>query len=155
MVANNTHSRFFALIKQLPHADKEQLVFDSSGGKTTSLNEFVRIDFKGYTAMLTNMQRMADEISGKKTIAVPGDAIEAEKRRYRHIILNAMSIHGIHVVNHDYSLVNDIIQSWARTDKTMKTMTLEELKKISRCVHKVIEWYLAKAAKRRILELSN
>jgi hypothetical protein len=155
MATNSIHSRFFALIRQLPHADREQLVFDSSGGRTASLNEFVKTDLKGYNAMLNNMQRMADELNGKKSASMSGDALETEKRRYRHYILKVMSRRGIVVTDGDYSEVNAVIQRWAKTRKTMKTMTLDELKNINKCVHRIMDWHDAKAAKIRILEMSN
>ena len=44
-----TYARFYALLKQMPYADKEQLIHEASGGVTTSLSQFAETDAKGYT----------------------------------------------------------------------------------------------------------
>ncbi len=60
------HAQFYALLRQMPHAEKEQLVFDASGGKTTSLSEFVKSDKKGYNRLLDNMQKIVGGQSLKR-----------------------------------------------------------------------------------------
>lgn len=51
---------------------------------------------------------------------------------------------GIVVKNWDYTEVNSIIQHYTKTDKTMKTMSLNELKKAHSQIKKIGNWYEAK-----------
>lgn len=132
-----THARFYALLKQMPHANKEQLIYDASDGSTTSLSEFAETNAKGYAKLLNTMQSLIDgqPVSKKQT-----DDEEAQKRRYRSLILGKFASHGIVVKNWDYTQVNRIIFHWTKSLKTMKTMNLDELKKLNRQVHKIMEW---------------
>jgi hypothetical protein len=133
----STHAQFYALLKQMPYAEKENLVRDASGGRTSSLSEFAESNPKGYNRMLSDMQR---SINGQIETQKESDEIEAQKRRYRSLILGKFASHGIVVKNWDYTEINNIIQHWSKSLKTMKTMNLDELKKLNRQVHKIMEW---------------
>ncbi|MDR0828868.1 MAG: hypothetical protein LBN95_01990 [Prevotellaceae bacterium] len=137
-IINNDFSRFYALLKQMPFADKEQLVYENSGGKTTSLKEFEKSNPKAYTTMLNDMQRAID---GTQASVKTSDSEDAEKRRYRSFILKKMTDRGVVVKNWDFTEVNQILTAWTKSDKNLKNMTLEELKKTNRIVSKIMDWY--------------
>jgi len=56
-----SHSRFFALLKQMPGCTKEELVFEWSEGGTTSLSEFYELCPTLYSEMLQVMDRVVND----------------------------------------------------------------------------------------------
>ncbi len=137
----NPHARFFALLRKLPQSSEEDLIWKHSRTVTTSLSEFYRKMPCEYAQMIAAMQSMVDQIHGKQQ---PDEAEEAQKRRFRSLILGKLNEWGIVVKNWDYSEVNAIIQGWTKSQKTLKTMTLDELKKLSRQIHSIMDWYSKK-----------
>jgi sarcosine oxidase delta subunit len=139
---SNNFSRFYALLKQMPFVNKKELIYNASQAKTTSLSEFAESNPKAYKSMLNDMQRAIDGTSrGVARNARSSDSEESEKRRYRSFILKKMTDRGVVVKNWDYTEVNQILAAWTKSDKNLKNMTLEELKKTNRVVSKIMDWY--------------
>lgn len=133
-------SRFYALLNQMPHADKAEVVCSYSGGKTTSLREFLNLDPRGFDFMLSDLQNKSKPTQ-KPTINAKE---ENQKRRYRSLILRAMQDQGVTVQNCDWSDVNNFVSRYAGANKKLSTMTLDELKKFNSQVHKLLDYYNAK-----------
>lgn len=57
MKEGRNYARFYALLKKLPGADKEQLVYQHSGGRTTSLRELSSFE---YDVLCINMDKIAN-----------------------------------------------------------------------------------------------
>lgn len=139
----NDFARFYALLKQMPHADKELLVETYSEGRTTSLREFLKENPKGFWDMLQAMQLIVDNSTGRSKVKEHYDNVD-EKRRLRSLILRALQDQGVAVKNGNWSTVNDFVTKHAGAGKRLSTMTLAELKKFNMQVHKILEWHLKK-----------
>ena len=57
MKEKRNYSRFYALLKKLPGAEKEQLVYQQSGGRTTSLRELSPFE---YDVLCINMDKIVN-----------------------------------------------------------------------------------------------
>lgn len=134
-----SHARFYVLLRQIPQASKEELVWQYSHLKTTSLSEFYESNPDGYRKMINDMQSLVNEMNN-----IISKDEEAKKRHFRSLILGILANRGIVVKNWDYTEVNSIIQHYTKTDKTMKTMSLNELKKAHSQIKKIGNWYEAK-----------
>ncbi|NDW10929.1 hypothetical protein [Dysgonomonas sp. 520] len=145
-------ARFYALLKQMPHADKEELVFVYSDSKTTSLREFLRMDAIGFSKMVSDMQHQVDEL--KQNEEKPQEN-EVVKRRFRSLILRAMQDQGVTVKNGDWSDVNNFVERYAGAGKRLSKMTLDELKIFNSQVHKLLDWHKAQIEKRARIALMN
>lgn len=135
----NNITRFWALLKQLPHADKEALVLAYSDNKTASLRDFLTDDPRGFSYMLIAMQNEVNKLKKDKPKMVSKD--DVEKRRFRSLILRAMQDQVVMVRGGDWSEVNEFVVKYAGFGKTLSNMTLDELKKLNRQVHKLLEWH--------------
>ncbi len=144
----NQHAKFYALIKQMPYANKTDLVSTYSKGKTASLRDFYKLDPKGYEIMLSDMVKCV--ANGKNTPQPSPKATDSgtEKRRFRSLILRAMQDQGVMVVNRDWSPVNEFVARYAGDGKSLNNMSLDELKKFNKQVHKLLEWHKAQIEKR-------
>lgn len=137
----NPYARFFGLLSKLPYLDKEDIIWKYSHTVTISLSEFYNKMPDAYNNMIRDMQKMANEIEEYRKVSKNDNVVENEKRKFRSFIFSQFNDYGIVVKNKDYSEINRIIQTWAKTDKTMKTMSLDELKKLSKQVHKIVQWH--------------
>ncbi|MFC4673598.1 hypothetical protein [Dysgonomonas termitidis] len=149
-------AKFYALLKQLPYADKEEIVLSYSGKRTASLREFKRVDATGFRYMLADLERKAAPPQPSPEVREQADAeTEVKKRKYRSLILRAMQEQGVTVKNRDWSEVNNFVVRYAGEGKTLKNMSLEELKKFSRQVHKLLEWHNNKRQEMLIKAIMN
>ena len=82
------YARFYALLKQLPGADKETLVEQYTGGRTTHLRQMT---IKEYELMCSVMAQVA----GYETRMA---ALRKELRRKRSICLRLMQQLGIDIL---------------------------------------------------------
>ena len=145
-------AKFYALLKQLPYAEKEAIVSTYSGGETTSLREFKKRNPRGFGWMLAdlesktappqpspnNVRQSEAESKGRETES------EARKRKYRSLILRAMQEQGIAAKGRDWSDVNDFVERFAGKGKSLSNMSLEELQNFNRQVHKLLDWHNTK-----------
>ncbi|MDR2002129.1 MAG: hypothetical protein LBQ74_03790 [Prevotella sp.] len=131
-------AKFYALLKQLPHADKETVIKSYSGDETTSLREFKKRNPRGFSWMLTDME---NKISNIRQNTPEKSKNEPQKRRFRSLILRAMQEQGVTVKNRDWSDVNNFVEKYAGTGKSLSNMSLDELKKFNAQVHKLLDWH--------------
>ena len=135
-------AKFYALLKQLPYADKEAIVSTYSSGKTTSLREFKKCNPRGFGWMLADLESKATppQPSPKERETES----ETRKRKYRSLILRAMQEQGVSAKGRDWSDVNDFVERFAGKGKSLSNMSLEELQNFNRQVHKLLDWHNAK-----------
>ncbi len=89
------YARFYALLKKLPGADKETLVYQFTGGRTKSLRQMSE---KEYESMCNEMERVAGYDERR-------EAYRRELRRKRSAALHQMQLLGIDTA--DWDRVND------------------------------------------------
>jgi hypothetical protein len=116
-----SHARFYALLKQIPRVGKEELVWQYSNLRTTSLSEFYSLDPQGYRRMINEMQMLVNEINGYN----PRTPDVAELKRLRSAILHRLQKHGIDTT--DWSRVNAFMRQPRIAGKTLGEMTIEEM----------------------------
>lgn len=122
----NTHSKFYALINQMPNADKGELVWQHSNMLTTSLSEFYEKKPREYRAMVESMQRSVDELNGKKDVAITFE--EREKKRLRSAILKRLQLHGVDTTN--FNRVNSFMEQKRIAGKRLYEMSIDEMKEL-------------------------
>lgn len=83
MANASTHGQFFTLLKQLPEAKKEEIVYAYSNGTTESLSEFYRDDIQGYKLMIRELQKRVQL------------EIDRETKRLRSAILKRLQEYGV------------------------------------------------------------
>ena len=131
-------AKFYALLKQLPYADKEEIVATYSGDETTSLREFLKRNPQGFGWMLADLENKVATLQRQKPQKT---ADESQKRKYRSLILRAMQDQGVTVKNRDWSDVNAFVERFAGKGKSLSNMSLDELQSFNRQVHKLLDYY--------------
>ncbi|MDY0215386.1 MAG: hypothetical protein RBS19_00380 [Bacteroidales bacterium] len=113
MEKKTSHSRFFSLLKQIPRADKEELVWQYSHYTTTSLREFSATKPKEYEKMLEDMQALASGINN------------SELKRLRSAILHRLQRHGVDTT--DWKKVNAFLEQKRVAGKPLYSMSIEDM----------------------------
>ncbi|WP_314125936.1 hypothetical protein [Segatella maculosa] len=108
MANEKNYARFYTLLKKLPGADKETLVYCTTCGRTTSLREMTS---KEYRDMCASME----ELTGWK----------AQVKKARSVCLKLMQKTGIDTT--DWQRVNDFCRHPRIAGKEFARLTLEEL----------------------------
>lgn len=88
------YARFYALLKKLPGADKQLLVYQHTHGRTDSLRELTAAE---YRALCNDMERTTDQYKIR-------ESIRHELRMRRSAALKLMQLIGVDTTN------------WARVD---------------------------------------
>ena len=99
-------AKFYALLKQLPYADKEEIVATYSGDETTSLREFLKRNPQGFGWMLADLENKVATLQRQKPQKT---ADESQKRKYRSRIRREMQEQGVTVKNGARSDVNALV----------------------------------------------
>ena len=116
------HSRFFALLKQMPHVTKEDIVYEWSGGGTTSLSEFAAMCPSLYQEMLTAMDNLVNDT---ETI-----------RKARSGVLHLLQKIGINTA--DWKAVNAYLESPKIAGKRLSELHLSELHQLRRKLESIL-----------------
>lgn len=112
-MAKSEHVAFFSLIKQLPEANKEEIVLAFSEGKTKSLTEFKALSNTGYNLMIRELQ---------KRVRLEQ---EQETKRLRSAILTRLQKYGVDTT--DWNVVNRFLEQPKIAGKRLYNMTHEEM----------------------------
>ncbi|MCE2616089.1 hypothetical protein [Phocaeicola oris] len=147
MGTERNYARFYTLLKKLPDADKETLVAQYTGGRTTSLRETTLQEYK---TMCDDMQQVAgyDERMA---------ALRKELRRRRSVCLKLMQRLGIDTT--DWAAIDNFCMHPRIAGKLFRQISAEELdalaiklraidrkgglrKKESRCPNTSLYWLL-------------
>lgn len=114
MTNKGNHGKFYALLRQMPEADKEMLVFQFSGKKTSSLREFSENQPREYRRMIDYMQTEVN----KRT--------QAETKHLRSAILYRLQKYGIDTTN--WNSVNRFMQQPRIAGKRLYELSVVEMK---------------------------
>ena len=116
MGTERNYARFYTLLKKLPGADKETLVWQYSNGRTKSLRELS--DWE-YNSMCRDMQRVVGNEAEQAKY-------RAELRRARSICLKLMQIIGVDTT--DWQRVDSFCENPRIIGKPFRRIKLAELK---------------------------
>ncbi|MDR3227749.1 MAG: hypothetical protein LBT56_08785 [Prevotellaceae bacterium] len=117
-----TFSRFYALLNQLAGADKEQLVYEFTSGRTSSLREMTQAEYN----------EMCDKLQGCEPIDN-----KAALSRCRSEALRALSEIGISNVGNDYSKVDNFCLQRSGHKKVFYNFNIDELKALRKQVEAI------------------
>ena len=118
MGTERNYARFYALLKQLPGADKEILVEQYTGGRTTHLRQMTN---KEYELMCSVMAQVAGYETRK-------EALRKELRRKRSICLRLMQQLGIDTT--DWTRVDDFCCHPRIAKKPFRKISLDEFDEV-------------------------
>lgn len=115
MGAERNYARFYALLKRLPGANKETLVYQYTNGRTTHLH---KTTLREYDTMCNDMERVAgyDERM---------EAVRKELRRRRSVCLKLMQQAGIDTT--DWQRINDFCRHPKIAGKAFARLSLSDL----------------------------
>ena len=113
------YARFYALLKQLPGADKEVLVEQYTGGRTTHLRQMT---IKEYELMCSVMAQVAGYETRK-------EALRKELRRKRSVCLKLMQQLGVDTT--DWARVDNFCMNPRLAGKPFRNISIEELEELS------------------------
>ena len=113
------YARFYALLKQLPGADKETLVEQYTGGRTTHLRQMT---IKEYELMCSVMAQVASYETRK-------EALRKELRRKRSVCLKLMQQLGVDTT--DWARVDNFCMNPRLAGKPFRNISIEELEELS------------------------
>jgi len=116
-----THDKFFALLRQIPGATKESIVWQYSNMLTTSLREFYDKRPEDYKRMIADLQIKVNKISGHYNS-------DAEIKKLRSAVLHRLQKHGIDTT--DWGRVNIFLQQPRIAGKMLFEMTATEMKSL-------------------------
>lgn len=112
-------ARFYALLKKMPGADKEELVWQFTDGRTKSLREIRSAE---YERMCREMERVAGYDERR-------EAWRQELRRRRSVCLKLMQKMGIDTS--DWARVNDFCRDARIAGKEFAKISSEELEALA------------------------
>ena len=108
MANERNYARFYTLLKKLPGADKETLVYCTTCGRTTSLREMTSEEYDELCASM-------EELTGWKV----------QVKKARSVCLKLMQQAGIDTT--DWQRINDFCRHPRIAGKEFARLTLEEL----------------------------
>ena len=117
----NDYSRFYALLKQNPMADKEELVSQFTGGRTTHVSEMKREEF---IAMCDSLQYGSEQEQKARELAL---------KRARSAALLRIGRLGINTID-NWDGINAFVSSSRIAGKKFYDLSTDELKAL---VHKL------------------
>lgn len=127
MEKERNYARFYALLKQSPYADKEELVYQYTLGRTKSLKETTRQE---YEAMCQDMERVLDYDNRR----------EQERkalRKARSGVLHQLQLYGIDTT--DWGVIDAFCKNPRIAGKTFRKLTIEELNSANTKIRVIIK----------------
>lgn len=119
MGAERNYSRFYILLKKMPGADKNTLVYQYTNGRTTHIHETTRQE---YNSMCNDMERVAGFDERR-------EAIRKELRRKRSVCLKLMQQLGVDTT--DWAQVDNLCMNPRLAGKPFRNISIEELDDLS------------------------
>lgn len=110
---------FFSLLRQMPGAEKEQIVWQYSGMLTTSLREFYAKKPEEYRRMLADLQLK---------INVGRSGVDPTIKSLRSSILHRLQKHGVDTTN--WGKVNAFLAQPRIAGKMLFEMNADEMRKL-------------------------
>ena len=116
MKKTHNHSQFWTLFAQMPGADKDQLVWESSNMLTNSLTDFLEKNPSGYKSMIAHMQNAIS------TAKCPNENIKL----YRSGVLKRLQKYGVDTT--DWTKINAFLKQPQITGKVMYQLSIDEMR---------------------------
>ena len=111
MTKRDSYAVFFALLKRMPGATKEDLVDQWTGGRTSSLKEMTD---REYNQMISALRSQVDNLE--------------EKKKARSAVLKQMQLYGIDTIN--WEAVDRFCCNARIAGKPFRYLDIPELKKL-------------------------
>lgn len=108
-MARTNYAAFYALLKSMPGASKEDLVLQWTNGRTSSLKEMSE---REYTLMIRQLRQQVDNLE--------------EKKKARSAVLKQFQLYGIDTT--DWDAVDRFCASPRIAGKAFRYLTIAELK---------------------------
>lgn len=121
------YARFYALLKQLPHADKDTLVWQYTQGRTKSLKEASKWE---YDVMCRDMERV---VNNDNKVALK----QAALRKARSGVLHQLQIYGLDTT--DWATVDAFCQNPRIAGKLFRDLTIAELNSVNTKIRVIIK----------------
>lgn len=126
MAGERNYARFYALLKQLPHADKDTLVWQYTQGRTKSLRETSKWE---YDVMCRDMERVVNN----NKAALKQTAL----RKARSAILHQLQIYGLDTT--DWATVDAFCKNPRIAGKPFRKLTIEDLNEVNKKIRVIIK----------------
>lgn len=121
------YARFYALLKQLPHADKDTLVWQYTQGRTKSLREISKWE---YDVMCRDMERV---VNNDNKVALK----QAALRKARSGVLHQLQIYGLDTT--DWATVDAFCQNPRIASKPFRELTIKDLNEVNKKIRVIIK----------------
>lgn len=122
MAGERNYARFYALLKQLPHADKDTLVWQYTQGRTKSLKETSQWE---YDVMCRDMERVVNNDN------------KAALRKARSAVLHQLQIYGLDTT--DWATVDAFCKNPRIAGKPFRKLTIEDLNQVNKKIRVIIK----------------
>jgi len=139
-VSKNPFDKFYALLAQMPKADKEDLVWQFSNMATVSLREFYAKQPENYKRMIATMQAEVNKRHGQSV----------EIKQLRSAILIRLQRYGVDTTS--WARVNQFLQQPRIAGKRLYEMSIVEMKDLIPKLEMILK--KAEKAKDKELELT-
>ena len=127
MAGERNYARFYALLKQLPHADKDTLVWQYTQGRTKSLREMSKWE---YDVMCRDMERV---VNNDNKVALK----QAALRKARSGVLHQLQIYGLDTT--DWATVDAFCKNPRIAGKLFRELTITELNEVNKKIRVIIK----------------
>lgn len=127
MAGERNYARFYALLKQLPHADKDTLVWQYTQGRTKSLREMSKWE---YDVMCRDMERV---VNNDNKVALK----QAALRKARSGVLHQLQIYGLDTT--DWAIVDAFCKNPRIAGKLFRELTITELNEVNKKIRVIIK----------------
>lgn len=127
MAGERNYARFYALLKQMPHADKDTLVWQYTQGRTKSLRETSKWE---YDVMCRDMERV---VNNDNKAALKQTAL----RKARSAILHQLQIYGLDTT--DWATVDAFCKNPRIAGKLFRDLTIAELNSVNTKIRVIIK----------------
>lgn len=121
------YKRFYMLLKQLPHADKDTLVWQYTQGRTKSLKETSEWE---YGVMCRDMERV---VNNDNKVALK----QAALRKARSGVLHQLQIYGLDTT--DWATVDAFCQNPRIAGKPFRELTIKDLNEVNKKIRVIIK----------------
>ena len=127
MAGERNYARFYTLLKQLPHADKDTLVWQYTQGRTKSLKEASKWE---YDVMCRDMERV---VNNDNKVALK----QAALRKARSGVLHQLQIYGLDTT--DWATVDAFCQNPRIAGKLFRELTIKDLNEVNKKIRVIIK----------------
>ena len=125
--STRNYKRFYMLLKQLPHADKETLVWQYTQGRTKSLREASKWE---YDVMCRDMERV---VNNDNKVALK----QASLRKARSGVLHQLQIYGLDTT--DWATVDAFCKNPRIASKPFRELTIKDLNEVNKKIRIIIK----------------